>query len=109
DPKADPKAPAAPEPAPVKAVDLAVADELKVLATLRLRAAISDLVLAPDGSVLYALDLSEGKVWGLKPDTLETVSQVDAVDNAVSMCLTADGKTIYVGARDSLYGGEKGS
>lgn len=101
--KADPKGPPAPGPAPApapKAVDIPVGDELKIVATLRLRAAINELILSPDGSALYALDLSEGKVWQLKPDTLEVAAQVDTIDNAISMCLTPNGQTLYVGGRD---------
>jgi hypothetical protein len=101
--KADPKGGPAPGPAPApgaKAVDIPVGDDLKIVGSLRLRAAVADLLLAPDGSALYALDLSEGKVWQLKPDTLEVVAQVDVIDNAISMCLTPNGQTLYVGGRE---------
>ncbi len=99
--KADPKGGPAPAPAPAgKGVDIPVGDDLKVLATLSLKAAIADLILSPDGGYLYALDLSEGKVYQLKPDTLEIAAQADVPDNAVTMCLSPNGSTIYVGGRD---------
>jgi hypothetical protein len=100
---ADPKAPAGKDPVPEKAIDVPVADEIKVVSTLKLRAAITELLLSPDGSALYALDLSEGKVYHLKPDTLEVVASADTMESAVAMCLTPDGKTIYVGGRDPGY------
>lgn len=90
-----------PVPVPaVKGKDLAVADQPSVLATLPLRAAVADLFLSPDGKSLYALDLSEGAVYRIDPETLEVKAQVEAAENAVTMCLTPDGDTLYVGGRD---------
>lgn len=92
-----------------KGANLEVADELKVQNTLRLRAAIGEMILAPDGATLYVLDLSEAKVYAVKTDTMEITAQVDVHETAVSMCLTPDGKTLYVGARDPNHDKKEGS
>ena len=65
-----------------------------------MRGAIVDLFLSPDRKALYALDVSEGAVYRINPDTLKIDKRVDAARNAVAMCLSPNGKRLYVGGRE---------
>ena len=80
------------EPGP----DLAVPDELTISTQLKLNSVIADLFFAPDGSALYALDLSEGMVYKINPDTLTITSRVETMEHVVAMAMTPNGKTLYV-------------
>jgi hypothetical protein len=87
---------------PSKGEILHVADRVVIQQKLLLRAALAELILAPAGDALYALDLSEGMVYKVDPETLEIRARQAAADNALAMCLTADGTTLYVGGHDPV-------
>ena len=93
----EPEPPPAPDPPAGPTVELALPDEIQVAAELPVSAVFGGLALSPDGSALYALDLSEGKVYKLDPDNLQIKAKLDVHETAVAMALTPDGKTLYIG------------
>ncbi len=99
DPKPGPGPDKPPDPPVAKGVDIPVGDSLEIVHVLPLKSVVSDLVLTPDGADLFALNLSDGEVLRLDPENLAVKGRIETVNNAVTMCLTPDGKTIYVGAR----------
>jgi S1-C subfamily serine protease len=94
------------------AVELLLPDTLAPGPQLKLNSVIGGFFAAPDGSALYVLDLSDGKILKLNPDTLAISEQLEAVENAVAMTMSPDGKTIYVAASSpgsNLYAPGAGS
>lgn len=79
-----------------KLEDVPIGDP-KIDFTQRLRAAIPEMILAPDRSALYVLDVSEGRILALKPETLEITAKADIFDNATCMTISPDGSELYVG------------
>ena len=96
------EAPSSPSHAPVPSVERpssksnAGSNDLKRLVTLKLAAAVPDLLLAPDRRWVYFLNASDGEIRRLDTEALkldDTVVQTGP--GAERMRLTPDGKTLY--------------
>jgi hypothetical protein len=108
EPKEQADGPAVVEIPPSKGEILPVADHIRIQQKLLLRAALAELILSPAGDALYVLDLSEGMVYSVDPDTLEIRARRAAADNAMAMCLTPDGTRLYVGGHDPVLTNRSG-
>ncbi len=95
----DPEPPPAPEPSAGPTVEIALPDAVTIAAELPASSVFGGLLLAPDGSVLYALDLSEGQLYKLDPENLQIKAKLEVHETSVSMGLTPDGKTLYIGGK----------
>jgi S1-C subfamily serine protease len=95
----DPEPPPAPEPPAGPTVELTIPDPVRFSTEMPLSSVFGGLHLSPDGTALYALDLSEGQVYKLDPDTLQVKAKLAVHETAVAMAMTPDGKTLYVGGR----------
>lgn len=94
--------PPAPDPPVGPTVELALPDTVFFAKELAIQSVFGGMELSPDGSALYVLDLSEGQVYKLDPDSLEIKAKVSIFENAVAMTMTPDGKTLYIGGRSSI-------
>jgi S1-C subfamily serine protease/DNA-binding beta-propeller fold protein YncE len=91
-----------PEPLPPgdpSAISLMLPEDPKFAAELKIPSMWGALILAPDGSALYALDLSEGLLCKLDPETLKITAKIEVHEWSVALALSPDGKTLYVGGR----------
>jgi hypothetical protein len=92
------EAPVKEEPTVPVGPSMAIPDTLEVAAILPLMSVVGELLLSPDGDHLYALDLSDGKVFKLALPSLKVEQTLLAPDGAVAMALSPDGSRLVVAA-----------
>ncbi|MCC6738494.1 MAG: trypsin-like peptidase domain-containing protein [Planctomycetia bacterium] len=93
---------------PAASSALRMVDELKPSARLSLKAAVPDMALAPDGSFLYVLDQSEGRILKLRPADLAVQAECRVSPECVAMALGPKGDRIYLVSRRDFADREGG-
>lgn len=92
-----------PAPPAISNVPLAVPAAPTISIQMGFTSAFGGLALSPDGTFLYALDLSEALLYKLDPDTLAIKAKLDVASSSNAMSLTPDGKTIYIVGSDASH------